>query len=181
MTRRIPLLIAAAALLLAACSDSDSGSSATATTAAAAPAAADGAAQATHSDIAITRVDFDADSVTVTNLSSGPVSLDDIWLCQRPTYSELGGVLEAGASMEFGGIGGLNADSGEAGLYIGRSFDSSDAIVSYVEWGESGHGRSSTASDGGVWPGGDFVDAGDAPAIDATVDRPASAADWTVG
>ena len=31
------------------------------------------------------------------------------------------------------------------------------AIVAYVEWGRSGHGRSGTAVAAGVWTDGDFV------------------------
>ena len=198
MTARIFALAVAATLFAAGCSDSDSGSepapattqaaaattAAPATTQAPAPATTEASgepAQATHADVAITRVDFESGEVTVTNFGANTVSLEGLWLCQFPTYVELSGVLNGGATMAFGGIGTLDASSGEAGLYIGNNFGDSETIVSYVEWGESDHERSSEAARGGVWAEGDFVDSAGATSLVATADQPFSAADWTVG
>ena len=52
---------------------------------------------------------------------------------------------------EVARISALSPDSGEVGLYSISSFSSSDAILGYVEWGSSGHGRSSVAVAAGIW------------------------------
>ena len=71
----------------------------------------------------------------------------------------------------------MSAGDGEVGLYTAQSFGSSDAIISYVEWGASGHRRSGVAVEAGVWDGGTV--AGDAARLVATMDIPGAAADWS--
>jgi hypothetical protein len=52
----------------------------------------------------------------------------------------------------------LNANDGELALYIvNGDFGNSGNIVDYVEWGSTGHTRSSVAQAAGIWSGGDFV------------------------
>lgn len=109
---------------------------------------------------AITEVDFVGGTVTVTNVGGGTGSLDGYALCQRPTYLTIRDVeLAPGESTTFeaSSLGGFSAEDGEVGLYSTGSFDSTDAIVSYVEWGRSGHGRSSVAVAAGIWPADAFV------------------------
>ena len=55
-------------------------------------------------------------------------------------------------------FGPLTIDEGEIGLYNGNGFSDPDAILSYVEWGETGHGRSAVAVSAGIWQEGDFVE-----------------------
>jgi len=125
----------------------------------------------------ITSVTFGAPMVVITNVGTETGSLGGHWICQRPSYQELPAIdIGPGQSVaiSLGGdvflpppgtltieaqlnIGSITPSSGEIGLYSSNSFGSADAIVSYVEWGNSGHGRSSTAVEAGAWDEGGFV------------------------
>lgn len=142
--------------------------------------------------LALTAVEFgEGGFVEVTNTGDAPVSTAGHWLCQRPSYFELPEVeLGPGESIRIaagdeadqgdavqvaaagGSLGSFTADDGEMGLYSSRDFGSPSAIVSYVEWGSSGHGRSGTAVDAGIWSDGGFVDPAGASRIlsDGAVD-----------
>ena len=134
---------------------------------------------------AITRVQFGSDGfVEITNVGDGPGSFDGWFLCQRPSYVDIssGGELAPGVSVQIpasAGYGALDPEDGEMGLYTASSFASSDAIVSYVEWGEDGHGRSSVAVEAGIWDGVG-VSAGGADAIVAANGATGSGG-WTTG
>ena len=159
------------------------------------------------SNFEITRVDFGGDGfVEVTNTGTAVGTTEGLWLCQFPTYSPLPDVvLEPGESVwvtrgdEEGLIasgepvqvvpdaayGPLVAETGEMGLYVSTNFNvnfsSPGAIISYVEWGDSGHARSSVAVNAGIWPEGGFVDVADADTIGTAVAEPADPADWQAG
>lgn len=110
--------------------------------------------------LAITEIDLLDGTVTVTNLGEEPASLEGHAICQRPNYSFFEDVtLEPGESIEVEAskIGGFDPETGEVGLYSSGQFDDSSSILSYVEWGRSGHGRSSVAADAGIWPADGFV------------------------
>jgi hypothetical protein len=132
----------------------------------------------------ITSVTFGAPMVVITNVGTEAGNLGGHWICQRPSYQELPAIdVGPGESVaiSLGGsvflpppgtltiegqlnIGGISASSGEIGLYSTNSFGSADAIVSYVEWGDTGHGRSGTAVEAGVWDDGGSVATTDATA-----------------
>jgi len=132
----------------------------------------------------ITSVTFGAPMVVITNVGTEAGNLGGHWICQRPSYQELPAIdVGPGESVaiSLGGsvflpppgtltiegqlnIGGISASSGEIGLYSTNSFGSADASVSYVEWGDTGHGRSGTAVEAGVWDDGGFVATTDATA-----------------
>lgn len=125
----------------------------------------------------IQSVSFGSPMVVIYNIGDEGGSLAGHWLCQRPSYAELPDItLEPGEGLaiSLGGnvflpppglktadgqlnIGALDPASGEIALYSSNSFGSSDAIVSYVEWGNSDHGRSSVAVGAGIWEAGAFV------------------------
>ena len=140
--------------------------------------------------------------VVVQNVGDEPGSLAGHWLCQRPSYYEFPDVeLQPGesAAVSVGGdifvpppgaisiegvaaIGPFDPGSGEVGLYLGNAFSNSDAILSYVEWGSSGHGRSDVAVGAGIWPEGGFVPStADTGAILATVIPSTDPSHWTSG
>lgn len=169
---RFLALLAALILLASACGDDgdggsepaddndaaatdDSGSSTTApTTTSTLPAGGEAA-----TGVAITEVVFgDGGHVTLTNDGATDATLDGLWVCNRPAYTELSGTLASGATLEVPAaeLGGLVADGGEAALYTSNSFDSSDAIIDYVQWGGGG-GRESVAVAAGLWPEGGSV------------------------
>lgn len=140
--------------------------------------------------------------VEVENIGDASGSLAGYWLCQRPSYFEFPDVeLQPGevASVSVGGdifvpspgaiaieevarIGPFNPENGEVGLYEGGDFSDADAIRSYVEWGNSGHGRSEVAVEAGIWPEGGFVPTtADTGAILATVIPAVDPTHWTSG
>lgn len=164
-----------------------------------APAASDGA------EFVLWNVSLGSLSqVIVQNIGSEPASLAGYWLCQRPSYyefpdvtvppGELAAVAVTGRDEIFGPpsfaiaiegiaeIGPFDPASGEVGLYLGNDFGNPEAIVSYVEWGSSGHGRSETAVSAQIWPDGGFVETSDETgAISATVLPPTDPAHWSDG
>ena len=151
----------------------------------------------------ITSVSFgDGSMVVITNVGDAAVNLGGHWLCQRPAYFELPEV-EVGPGQSFamslGGsvfvpppgaitveetasLGAFTPGSGELGLYSSSSFGSADAIVSYVEWGTPGHGRSGTAVEAGIWVNGGFVETtDDTVSIDRTNLDATGPDAWTAG
>ena len=135
---------------------------------------------------AITEVAFGSDGyIDITNISDGDASLDGYWVCQQPSYHQLAGPVAAGESIRFNAadsrFGSLNPDGGAMGLYTSSDFGSSDAIVGYVAWGPSGHGRLLVAINAGVWTEGSTVDAAGAALIASTEPQPVSAEGWTTG
>lgn len=125
--------------------------------------------------LAITAVDFGVGAVTITNSGAADASLDGLWLCNFPDYQPLTGAIAAGDTLqvEFG----VAAASGEAGLYSSSSFTDSNAMVSYVEWGDGTHERSSVAVVAGVWDGIPLPGGGDGLA--ATTNTPGASSDWS--
>lgn len=126
-------------------------------------------------DLAITEVVFD-DHLTITNLGADAVSVDGLWLCNRPNYVPMPTALIApGESIDISDLS-ISVGGGEVALYTSNSFDDSSAMLDYVAWGGGG-GRASVAVDAGLWPDGDTVDAGS-----ASISAPSggsSAADWS--
>ena len=136
--------------------------------------------------LAISEVGFgSAGYVEITNISDSTANLDGLWLCQQPAYHELSGTLEPGESVRFDAadstLGALNADGGAMGLYTSSDFASSDAIIGYVAWGPSGHGRLGVAIAAEVWTEDSSVDATGASLIGTTEPAPISAEGWATG
>ena len=110
--------------------------------------------------------------VLLQNTGNTPWSLTGHYLCQRPNYFALpdvtipagdiywigvGAAIDAPGVGANGAVGSFDPDGGEVGLYSSNSFGDANAILSYVEWGSTGHGRSSVAVAAGIWSTGDFV------------------------
>jgi hypothetical protein len=136
--------------------------------------------------LAISEVGFgSAGYVEITNISDSTASLDGLWLCQQPSYHALSGTLEPGESVRFDAadstLGALNPDGGAMGLYTSSDFASSDAIIGYVAWGPSGHGRLGVAITAEVWTEDSSVDATGASLISTTEPAPISAEGWATG
>ena len=109
-------------------------------------------------------------------------------MCNFPNYSQLsnlnlvcgGFVLAPGDLVTVQSTNSLNPNDAELGLYTTNSFGSSAAIVDYVEWGTTGHTRSSVVMAAGIWAAGDFVPswpAGMSIEYDGIGD---SSADWSI-
>lgn len=108
-------------------------------------------------------VEFGDDGyVEIINTGGDEVTLAGIFICEFPDYADLGDVADAttlagGDTLRIPAavLGGLSADGGEAALYEGDDFGSSDAMLSYVQWGTGGHERASVAVAAGLWPAED--------------------------
>ncbi len=155
---------------------------------------------ASTSGLQIVQVGFDTSFqegwVLLQNTGNTPWSLTGHYLCQRPNYFALpdvtipagdiywigvGAAIDAPGVGANGAVGSFDPDGGEVGLYSSNSFGDANAILSYVEWGSTGHGRSSVAVAAGIWSTGDFVPVlgsltGAIIVIDAAA--PAGAANW---
>lgn len=143
------------------------------------------AGEVAEGEFAITEIDFAAGELTITNVGDNAASLEGYRLCQRPTYSPVtDDTLEPGESVTLDAsvVGGFDPTSGELGLYKSALFDNPDDIVSYVEWGRAGHGRSATAVDAGIWPADAFVEtSADTQTLTTDVGNATSPDEWVVG
>ena len=159
--KRYLLVITALSLLAGACGDETDAANAPTTTQEEGSTEPDNTEPARSSglsdDLAITDVVFD-DHVTVTNLGPDAVSVDGLWLCNRPDYLALPtAVIAPGASIDISADSiDLRADGGEVAIYTSSSFGDSSAMVDYVSWG-SGGGRGNEAAEADLWPAGDAV------------------------
>ena len=139
----------------------------------------DGTTGSVDVQLQISEVVF-GDHVTITNVGTAEVSIDGMWLCNRPDYSELSDTLAAGESVEIEAsrLGGIGQPGGEVGLYSERAFTSSSAMVDYVAWGTGG-GRTGVAVEAGLW-----LSQESAPNDGASISRSADASgaeSWTSG
>ncbi len=178
-SRFILQVLLVTALVAAACSDDTGATTAaptttnasatteapatTATTQAPAATTTPTTTPASTTGLKIEQVGFDTSFqegwVLLSNNGSTPVTIGGYFLCQRPSYFALPDVtIPAGEILLIdGAVGSLDPGGGEVALYSSNSFEDSNSILSYVEWGSTGHGRSSVAVAAGIWGAGDFV------------------------
>jgi len=107
-----------------------------------------------------------SDGVELKNLGTTAVDVSGYWLCNFPDYQSIGNLTTVcGNTMMMPGelltVSGFSVPTGDAelGLYTSNSFSSSTAMIDYVEWGSTGHQRSSVAVQAGIWTAGDFLQA----------------------
>ena len=112
-------------------------------------------------------------TIEVGNLGPDAGDLTGFWIAIHPYYLEIPSVVIApgraiivsiaeDADPELvipaaGLLPALKSGSGEIGLYSSGGFGDPDAIIDYVEWGSTGHTRSSVAIQAGLWTEGDAV------------------------
>lgn len=131
--------------------------------------------------ISVTSIDLVNDTVEITNVGDADVDVNGLILCNFPAYAPIEGaeMIAPGESITVdAGAAGVELadDQGEMGIYTVSEFENPDAILTYVEWGTSGHQRSTVAVSAGIWDG-DAVDAGSV--LTANVAEPTSAANWS--
>lgn len=119
---------------------------------------------AIQAQVVINELDGSANRVEIKNLGQNPVNVSSYFLCTWPQYNTLGSLtLESGNLLLGAGellvVTGhpFNENDGELGLYLNASFGSSSSIIDYVEWGSTGHTRSSVAVSANIWTSTDFV------------------------
>jgi hypothetical protein len=134
----------------------------------------DDAAEGSTTGLKVSGVTFDSGNAFIINDGDAPIDLTGHWICNRPNYSQLPDIeLGPGEGIEVA-VQGISPGGGEVAIYVSNDFASSDAIVSYVQWGDGG-GRSEVAEDAGIWSG---------PPVEVTSDgifligEPGSATGW---
>jgi len=110
------------------------------------------------SDVIINEVSIDGE-VEIFNGTDAAIDVSNYWLCNFPAYTRLSNlmiecgslVIQPGEYTVVSGFDAFDANDAELGLYSSNSFSSSNAIVSYLEWGSSGHRRADVAINAGIW------------------------------
>ncbi len=131
-------------------------------------------------------------TIEIKNLGDETIDLSGYFLCDQPAYVRLNSSsltiesgslnLATGQSLVVSGFPAFAEAGAELGLYKNDSFASSDAIASYVTWGDNPlPNRESVAVDADLWTTGESIDIsgfvpGDAIRYDGSG---ITAADWT--
>lgn len=105
--------------------------------------------------------------IEIINNTGQTVDVSNYWVCNRPAYAALSTLsiecgdlnLDPGEIVVVSGFDGLDVVDGELALYNTNSFGSATAIVSYMEWGTTGNGRSALAVTAGLWTTGRVLSA----------------------
>ena len=106
-------------------------------------------------------------TIELKNIGTTTVDVSGYWLCDFPAYQQISNssldcgnsVMAPGDILAVNDFNVVSAADGEMGLYNTNSFGSASALEDYVEWGSTGHQRSSVAVAAGIWTAGDFVPA----------------------
>jgi len=106
-------------------------------------------------------------TIELKNIGSTTIDVSSYWLCDFPSYQQVSNsALDCGSAMMAPGdlltVNNFNVvdeSDGEMGLYSNNSFGNAASMLDYVEWGSTGHQRSSVAVAAGVWTTGAFVPA----------------------
>jgi len=99
--------------------------------------------------------------IEIRNGGEGPIDISNFWLGQSPVYERIGDlafdctddfVIESGEliSIEMDEIE-IDGIDGELALFTVDSFQSSNAIIDYVEWGSINHATSNVAIEADIW------------------------------
>lgn len=130
----VTAFLAALALLLAACGG--------------------GNEQGTLEDLQLVGVDFELDSIILTNVGDEDVRTEGLWAYQDGEVSEFNVfIIQPRTEILFNlsDIGGLDPSGGEVALFSSDSFSDPESLLEYVVWGGSGHSRLDVAIEAGRW------------------------------
>lgn len=104
------------------------------------------------------------DLIEIYNRGAESADISDYWLCLGPgAYQKIGDLTpESGnTTIQAGGYlvvsYNLPDDKGGLGLYSTNEFTNPDAIIDFVQYGDSGSARENVAASAGIWTAGDFV------------------------
>lgn len=160
-------------------------------------------------EFAVTEIQFGENGfVAIANVGTGAGNLGGYALCSRPQYFQIppielepletvwlaigdGANLEGGAGIAKavipmnGLLGPVGRTGGELALYRTSAFADPEQMVTYVEWGVAGHGRSEVAIEAGLWEPDAFItipaDAFGIQSLAGTIRPAAGPEDWTAG
>ena len=141
-----------------------------------------------YAQVVITEI-FSNGTFTLHNTGDSDVDVSSYWACNFPLYEQLENltvecgslVMPAGDELTIAGFTeNFSPGDSEFGLYINSGFSSPNNIISYVDWGTPGGGRSGVAVAAGIWTADEAVPAfSDGESIQYDGEG-ISASDWTV-
>lgn len=105
-------------------------------------------------DLQLVGIDFELDSIILTNGGADRLRTENLWVYQDGEVSKFNiFFIQPRTQVLFRvrDIGGLDNSGGEIALYSSDSFSDPDALIAYVAWGSSGHSRMNLAIDAGRW------------------------------
>lgn len=113
-------------------------------------------------NVRILKVDPATNSVTLKNFGDMTATISGYWFCNFPNYAQVSAMtavttLAPNEEVNIGSAINFAVSDGEFGLYSTNSFSSSAAMIDYMQWGNAGHTRESTAVGAGVWDAGTFI------------------------
>lgn len=119
----------------------------------------------THAqNIVINEFQPETNTVEIKNLGTTSINVGSFILCSFPVYTTLSNMTIVSGDLmldqnEIVVLSGhsMNVADDELGLYLLNAFTNPAAMVDYVEWGSTGHFRSSVAVSAGIWNTGEFL------------------------
>lgn len=136
-------------------------------------------------DLQLVGIDFELDSMVITNAAAADVSTEGLWVYANGDGSEFNiFTIEPRATILFSlrEVAGAEQSGGEVALFSNDSFSDPEAMVDYVAWGSSGHEKASLASEAGLWGPDQSVEVTEGTAVILRADQSAIGADsWIVG
>ena len=105
-------------------------------------------------DLQLVGVDFELNSIILTNNAAEDVRTENLWVYQDGESSRFNVfIIEPRATILFSvrDIGGVDPSGGEIALFDSDSFSNEQSILEYVAWGDSGHQGLETAIEAGAW------------------------------
>lgn len=145
------------------------------------PACGSGESEASLSDLQLVGVDFELNSILLTNNSAQEVATQGLWAYRDGESFEFNIIpIEPRATILFSmrDLGDIDVGEGEIALSEEGSFSEADALLQYVVWGDDNRALSSLAAEAGLWPEGEAVETHDDTVLlirtDATGSGPTS-------
>lgn len=106
-------------------------------------------------DLQLVAVDFELNSMVITNNGSEPVRTEGLWAYRDGESFQFDiFTIEPRASIMFSmrELGEISTQRGEIALAESDSFEEPDSLLQYVAWGDDGFDLLPTATDAGLWP-----------------------------
>lgn len=124
-------------------------------------------------DFQLVGIDFELDSILLTNNGTDEVRTRGLWVYQDGESSQFNVfIIEPRATILFSlrDIGGVDVSGGEIALYQSDSFSDPEAMLDYVAWGSTGHSQRGVATDAGLWGGEEAVETSEDTLVIVRVD-----------
>lgn len=107
------------------------------------------------SNLQLTGVDFELNSIVIENTGSEPVRTENLWIYRDGDAYQLGiFTVEPRASVLFSMrvLGDISVLGGEIALNEAGVLDDAESMLAYVAWGTDGFELAPVATEAGLWP-----------------------------